>query len=68
MSQNSVVGTATGYGSDDRRVGVRVPVGSRIFLLQVVQTRSGVHPASYPMGIGLYDGYRPIPVGKATGT
>jgi hypothetical protein len=26
-----VVGIATGYGLDDRRVGVRVPVGSRIF-------------------------------------
>jgi hypothetical protein len=30
-SQNSVVGTATGYGLDVRGVGVRVPVGSRIF-------------------------------------
>jgi hypothetical protein len=27
----SVVGTATGYGLDDRGIGVRVPVGSRIF-------------------------------------
>jgi hypothetical protein len=27
----SVVGIATGYGLDDRGVGVRVPVGSRIF-------------------------------------
>jgi hypothetical protein len=27
----SEVGTATGYGLDDRGVGVRVPVGSRIF-------------------------------------
>jgi hypothetical protein len=31
MSQDSVVGTATGDGLDDRRVGVRVTVGSRIF-------------------------------------
>jgi hypothetical protein len=31
MTQDSVVGTATGYGLDDRGVGVRVPVGSRIF-------------------------------------
>jgi hypothetical protein len=30
-SRNSVVGIATGYGLDDREVGVRVPVGSRIF-------------------------------------
>jgi hypothetical protein len=29
-SRNSVVGIATGYGLDDRGVGVRVPVGSRI--------------------------------------
>jgi hypothetical protein len=29
--QNSSVGIATGYGLDDRGVGVRVPVGSRIF-------------------------------------
>jgi hypothetical protein len=30
-SRDSVVGTATGYGLDDQGVGVRVPVGSRIF-------------------------------------
>jgi hypothetical protein len=30
-SRDSVVGIATGYGVDDRGVGVRVPVGSRIF-------------------------------------
>jgi hypothetical protein len=30
-SWDSVVGIATGYGMDDRGVGVRVPVGSRIF-------------------------------------
>jgi hypothetical protein len=30
-SRDSVVGTATGYGLDDRGVRVRVPVGSRIF-------------------------------------
>jgi hypothetical protein len=29
--RDSVVGIATGYGLDDRGVGVRVPVGSRIF-------------------------------------
>jgi hypothetical protein len=29
-SQESVVGIETGYGLDDREVGVRVPVGSRI--------------------------------------
>jgi hypothetical protein len=30
-SRGSVLGVATGYGLDDRRVGVRVPEGSRIF-------------------------------------
>jgi hypothetical protein len=30
-SRDSVVGIATGYGLEDRGVGVRVPVGSRIF-------------------------------------
>jgi hypothetical protein len=28
---NSSVGIATGYGLDNRGVGVRVPIGSRIF-------------------------------------
>jgi hypothetical protein len=31
-SRDSAVGIATGYGLDDRRVGVRVPVGVRCFL------------------------------------
>jgi hypothetical protein len=30
-SRDSVVGIATGYGLDDREIGVRVPVGPRIF-------------------------------------
>jgi hypothetical protein len=30
-SQDSAVGIATGYGLDDRGIGVRVPVISRIF-------------------------------------
>jgi hypothetical protein len=30
-SQDSAFGIATGYGLGDREVGVRVPVGSRIF-------------------------------------
>jgi hypothetical protein len=48
MSRDSVVGIVTGYGLDDRGVGVGVPVGSRIF----VQTGSGVHLSSYQMGTG----------------
>jgi hypothetical protein len=31
VSRDSVVGIATSYGLDDRGVGIRVPVGSRIF-------------------------------------
>jgi hypothetical protein len=31
MSRDSAVGIATGYGLEERGVGVRVPVGSRIF-------------------------------------
>jgi hypothetical protein len=37
IEKGSVVGMATGYGLDDRGV---------------VQTGSGVHPTSYPMGTG----------------
>jgi hypothetical protein len=51
-SRDSAVGIATGYGLDDRGVGIRVPFGSRIFLLYLVQTDSGAHPASYPMDSG----------------
>jgi hypothetical protein len=31
VSRDSVVGITTSYGLDDRGVGVRIPVGSRIF-------------------------------------
>jgi hypothetical protein len=37
---------------DGRGVGVRVPVGARFSLLHVVQTGSGAHPVSYPVGTG----------------
>jgi hypothetical protein len=50
--RDSVVGIATGYGLDDRGFGVRVPVAQEFFPLKVVQTGSGVHPASYAMGTG----------------
>jgi hypothetical protein len=52
MSRDSPVGIVTGYGLDNQEVGVRVPVGSRIFTLHVVQTSSGVHPTSYTMSTG----------------
>jgi hypothetical protein len=32
VSRSGVVGITTGYGLDDRRIGVRVPVGSRILI------------------------------------
>jgi hypothetical protein len=51
-SRDSSVVIATVYGLDDRGVGVRVLVGSRISLFYVVQTGSGVHTTSYKTGIG----------------
>jgi hypothetical protein len=40
-----------GYRQDDRGVGVRFPAGAKYFyLLHNVQTGSGAHSASYPMG------------------
>jgi hypothetical protein len=52
MSQDSVVGITTGYGLDDRRVGVRVPVGSRIFSSPRLPDRLWGPPNL------LHDGYR----------
>jgi hypothetical protein len=49
-SRDSAVGIATGCGLDDKRLGVRIPVVSRILL--VVQTGSEIHPASYPTATG----------------
>jgi hypothetical protein len=49
-------------GLGDLGVGVRVPVGSRISLLEVVHTGSEVHPTSYPIGTG-----GSFPGGKAAG-
>jgi hypothetical protein len=40
----------TFYGLDDRGPGVRFPAGAGNFSLHRVQTGSGAHPASYPMG------------------
>jgi hypothetical protein len=59
QSRDSAVGIATGYGLDDRGVGVRVQEGQEFSLLHVVQTGSGVHPTSYPMGnVGSFLGGR----------
>jgi hypothetical protein len=49
MAQTAI---AVGYGLDGRGAEVRVPVGVRFSSFHVVQTRSGVHPTSYPMGNG----------------
>jgi hypothetical protein len=44
---------ATGYGLDDRGVGVRESrQGQEFSFLHVVQIGSGVHPISYPMANG----------------
>jgi hypothetical protein len=49
------------YGLDDRTIGVRSPAGAQNFSsILCVQTGSGVHPASSPMGTG-----GPFPGGKA---
>jgi hypothetical protein len=40
----SVVGIVTGYGLDDRGVGVRVPVGSRIFSTSSRPTLGSTQP------------------------
>jgi hypothetical protein len=51
-SRDSVVGLATGYRLDDREVGARVPVGSRIFSSPCLPGRLW-GPHSF-----LYNGYR----------
>jgi hypothetical protein len=53
MSLHSSVCIATGYGLDDRMIGVRFPAGARNFSLHHrVQTGSGAHAAPSPMGTG----------------
>jgi hypothetical protein len=46
MNRDSSVGIATGYGLDDRMVGVRYPEGAGNFSQQHVQTGSGAHQIS----------------------
>jgi hypothetical protein len=49
-SRDSSVGTALGYGLDDRGSRVRFPTGAGNFSLHHrVQNGSGAHPASYPV-------------------
>jgi hypothetical protein len=41
------------YGLEDRAIGVRSPAGAKDFSFMLcVQTGSGAHPASCPMGTG----------------
>jgi hypothetical protein len=64
VSRDSSVGITTKYGLDDRMIGVRFRAGAgNFFLRHRVQTGSGTHPASYPMGTeGSFS------AGKAVGT
>jgi hypothetical protein len=63
MSQDSAVGTATGYRLDGRGVGVRVLARTgELPLLHVVQTGSRAHPAFYRMVTG-----GSFPGGKSAG-
>jgi hypothetical protein len=57
VSSGSIV---SDYGLDDREIGVRFPAGAEEFSSNLcVQTISGAHPASCPMGTG-----GPFPGGK----
>jgi hypothetical protein len=58
ISSGSIV---SDYGLNDRAIGVRSPAGAKDFSsIFCVQTGSGAHPVSCPMGTG-----GPIPRGKA---
>jgi hypothetical protein len=53
--------TVSDYGLDDRAIGVQSPAGAKDFSsILFVQTGSGAHPASSPMGTR-----GPFPRGKA---
>jgi len=49
----SSVSITTGYGLDDRMIGIRILAGAENFSFRrCVQNGSGTHTASYPMGTG----------------
>jgi hypothetical protein len=48
--RDSVVGIATGYRLDEWGLDFESQWGQEFSVLHVVQTGSGVHPTSYPMG------------------
>jgi hypothetical protein len=61
MSRDSSGSIVSDYGLDDRAIEVRSPTGAENFSSSpCVQTGSGTHPASYPMGTG-----GPLTGGKA---
>jgi hypothetical protein len=63
QSRDSSVGTALGYGLNDRGSRVRFPARAGNFSLHYrVQNGSGAHPASYPVGTRVS-----FPGGKAAG-
>jgi hypothetical protein len=51
-SRDSVVGIATGYELTTKESEFESGYGQEFSLLRVVQTGSGVQPASYPMSAG----------------
>jgi hypothetical protein len=51
-SRDSTFCIATGYGLDDQGVGIRVPLGARIFISPYRPYWLWGHPASYAMGTG----------------
>jgi hypothetical protein len=61
MTKDSSVSMVSGYGEDDRAIGVRSPAEAKDFSsILCVQTGSGAHPASCTIGTG-----GPFPGGKA---
>jgi hypothetical protein len=53
MSRGSSGSIVSDYGLDDRAIEVRSPTGAEDFSSSsCIQTGSGAHPASYPMGTG----------------
>jgi hypothetical protein len=53
MSRGSSVSIVSDYGLDDRAIGVRSPEGAKDFSSNLcVQSASGAHPDSCPIGNG----------------
>jgi hypothetical protein len=57
-SRDNVVGIASGYGLDDRGVGVRVPVGSRIFSTSSRPSLGSTQPSIQCVSGVLYPGVK----------